>query len=118
MCEVNPEHKMNLCVENGVNILYLRLLKDLYGCMEYTLLWYDLYKKTLKSHESMVNTYDICIENSTIYGNQCTISWYFDINKAFHIDEDMHTRIIETISEYFGEFTVSREKKTSSWEYT
>ena len=32
-CEVNPEHKKNVRVENGIKVLYLRLMKALYGCM-------------------------------------------------------------------------------------
>ena len=43
MREVNPEHKKNVRVENGVKVLYLRLLEALYGCMKYALLWYDIY---------------------------------------------------------------------------
>ena len=50
----------------------------------------------------MVNTYGICIENITIGGDQCKIYWYVDDNKALHVDEDMNTRIIETIDEHFG----------------
>ena len=38
MCKVNPKHKKNICVENGVKVLYLRLLKALYGCMESALI--------------------------------------------------------------------------------
>ena len=44
MCEVNPEQK-NVCKENGLKSLFLRLPKDFYGCMESVLLWYGLYKK-------------------------------------------------------------------------
>ena len=43
MCEVNPEHKKNVRVENAVKLLHLSLLKALYGCMESALMWYDLY---------------------------------------------------------------------------
>ena len=43
MCEVNPRNKKNVCVENGVKVLYLRFLKALYGCMEPALLSYDIY---------------------------------------------------------------------------
>ena len=49
MCKMNPEHKKNVCVKNGVKVLYISLLKALYGCMEYALLCYDLYSMTLKS---------------------------------------------------------------------
>ena len=43
MCEVNHEHNKHVRVDNEVKVLYLRLLKALYGCMEYALLWYDIY---------------------------------------------------------------------------
>ena len=31
MCDVNPKHNNNMRVEKGVKVIYLRLLKDLYG---------------------------------------------------------------------------------------
>ena len=43
MWEVNPKHKKHVHVENGVKVLYLRLMKYLYVCMESALMWYDLY---------------------------------------------------------------------------
>ena len=33
MCEVNPKHKKNVCMVNGVRVTYLWVLKSLYGCM-------------------------------------------------------------------------------------
>ena len=66
MCEVNPKHNKNVRVENGVKLLYISLLKALYGCMESELLWYDIYLRTLKSQWFLINLYDRCIENSTI----------------------------------------------------
>ena len=39
MCEVNPEHKSNVSVYNGVNVIYLVQLKSMYGCMESAILW-------------------------------------------------------------------------------
>ena len=66
MCKVNPEHKKNVRVENGVKLLYLNLLKELYGCMDSALLWYDIYSKTLKPQGFLINPYDRCIENTNI----------------------------------------------------
>ena len=66
MCEVNPRHKKNVCVKNGVKVIYLRIIKALYGCVGYVLLWYDLYPKTLKSQGFLINPYYRCIANSTI----------------------------------------------------
>ena len=110
MCEVNPEHMKNVRVGNGVTVLYLQISNDLYDCMESVLLWYEIFTKALKSHGFVVNSYARCILNSTIYSNQCTIGWYVDDNKVSHIEEYVNKRIIETISEHFGELTLSINK--------
>ena len=31
--EVNPKHEENVRVENGLKVLNLEILKDIYGCM-------------------------------------------------------------------------------------
>ena len=33
LCELNPNHNKNVHVENGVKVLYLRIIKSLYVCM-------------------------------------------------------------------------------------
>ena len=36
--------------------------------------------------------------------------WHVDNNKVSHVDEEVNTKVIETISEHFGNLTVSRGK--------
>ena len=60
MREVNPEHNKTVKMENVMKVLYLRLLKALYGCMESKILWYDMYANILISQGFMVNIYDRC----------------------------------------------------------
>ena len=48
MFELNPEHRINVWMENGVNVLHLRILKSVYGYTESAILLYGLYAKTLK----------------------------------------------------------------------
>ena len=79
--------------------------------MEYELLWYDQYSKTLKSQGFLVNPYDRFIANITIQYKQCTIARYFDNSKVSHVDGEVNKKVIETISENFGNLTVSRGKK-------
>ena len=105
---MNTEHEKNARVENRVKLIYLQLLKGLYGCTDSTLFWYDLYPNTMKSPRFAVNQYYICIEKSNTNCKQCTISWYVDNTKVSHIDEEVNTIVIETIYEHFGELTVPR----------
>ena len=62
-------------------------MRAVYGCMDSALMCYDLYSKTRKPQGFLINTYDRCIENSTIKDKKCTISWYVDNNKVSHVDE-------------------------------
>ena len=74
-------------------------------------MWHDLYSNTLKPQGFLINPYGRCIANSTIQDNKCTILWYVDKNKVSRVDEEVNTKVIETISEHFGNLAVSRGKK-------
>ena len=43
MCKINPAWEKLVTIEIGKKILYLRLLKALYGCVRSALLWYELF---------------------------------------------------------------------------
>ena len=47
LCEMNPLHKRFIAVEKGIKVLYVRLVKAIYGCVKSALLWYDLFNNTL-----------------------------------------------------------------------
>ena len=58
-----------------------------------------------------LNDHDKYIANKIINGKQCTIVFYVNDNKISHTDPKVVTLVIEDISKYFGELTVSRGKK-------
>ena len=76
--------------------------------MDSALSWYGLYTKTLKCHGFDFNKYDRCTANIIIDGKQCTIDWYFYDNKVLHFDDEVNTKIIETMTKYWDELTVTR----------
>ena len=43
LCKMNPKHAKNVTTENGIKVLYVRLIKAIYGCVKSALLWYDLF---------------------------------------------------------------------------
>jgi hypothetical protein len=80
MCQVNPSYKPYVRMEHGKKVLYLRILKALYGCIESALLWYKTYTNVLKGIDFVLNQADPCVANKDIDGKQCTITWYVDDN--------------------------------------
>ena len=81
MCEVSSEYKRYVEYRKGKKILYLRVLRALYGCLESALLWYNLYSTTLQKMSFKLNPYDSCVANKMINGHQCTVALYVDDNK-------------------------------------
>ena len=111
LCDVNESYKKIVTTENGKKVLYLKLLKALYGCVKSTLLWYEFFTGTLENMGFELNPYDPCVANKTINGKQCTIVWYVDDNKISHMDNAVVTQIIEKIEERFRKMTVTRGKR-------
>jgi hypothetical protein len=93
----------------GQEVLYIQLLKALYGCMKSAMLWYDLFTDSLRKIGFVLNTYDQCIANCTLKGKQCTVAWYVDDNKISHEDPEMVSKVIREIEANFG------KKGTLSW---
>ena len=110
MCEINKELIEDIKYEKGKKVLYMRILKALYGCIESALLWYNLWKSTLESMGFEINPYDRCVGNKMINGSQCTIAWYVDDVKISHKSEEVLTDIIKKVENKFGPLSVSRGK--------
>ena len=102
MCEVNPEYKDHVRTKNGKKVLYVQVLKAIYGMIESALRWYELFTGTLCGMGFELNPYDCCVANKMIDGNQCTVGWYVDDNKVSHISNKVNTMIVDAIEEHFG----------------
>jgi hypothetical protein len=48
MCRVSEHYNKFVVYESGKKVLYLQLLKALYGCVKSALLWYELFMGTLQ----------------------------------------------------------------------
>jgi hypothetical protein len=68
MCDINPEYKDTMFVENGKNTLYVKVLKAIYGLIESALIWYDIFSKVLLNMGFELNNTDKCVTNKIING--------------------------------------------------
>jgi hypothetical protein len=111
LLKMEPLYERFVTIEKGVKVLYARLKKALYGCVQSALLWYNLFHDTLKQMGFIVNPYDPCVANCMIDGSQCTIAWYVDDTKISHVNPNVVTRIIDTLEGHFGKMTVTRGRE-------
>jgi len=112
LCSVDEEYRKYIETDDSGNmVLYLQLMKALYGCIKSALLWYRLFAETLCEMGFTLNPMDKCVANKMINGKQCTVAWYVDDNKISHEDPEVVTDVINKIEERFGKMTVTRGKE-------
>ena len=111
MCTVDKSYKKYVIQKGNRKVLYLRVIRALYGCLESALLWYNLYSSTLQDMGFILNPYDNCVANKMIDGKQCTIAFYVDDNKISHKDSKVVSKVIEEVTEKFGKLTIQRGNK-------
>ena len=110
MCEINKKYEHCVVIEKGRKVMYVRMNKALYGCVESALLWYETYAKVLTNMGFSINPYDKCVANKLVNGKQCTLVWYVDDNKLSHEDPKVVSDVISEIEKHFGEVTKTRGK--------
>ena len=104
MCKVNPEHAKNVRVgKRGRKVLYMKVLCDIYGCIDSALQWYKIFTGVLQEEGFVLNPYDKCIVNKIINGKQCSISWHVDNCFATHVSKKVLKGIASKMIEHFDE---------------
>lgn len=114
ICSANPNNHDFVGKECRKQVLYLCLVKVLYGCVHLALLWYNLLSTTLKDMGFTLNPYDTCITNKIVDGTQCTICWYVDDTKISHmLDPQVVTNVIREMEMHFGDMAVTRGRQNT-----
>ena len=87
LIKMDPKlYRQYVCNDRGKTVLYVELLKTLYGTLRAALLFWKLLSKKLVEWGFEINPYDCCVANKTVNGKQCTILWHVDDLKISHVD--------------------------------
>ena len=106
--EVNDEYNKHITYENGKKVLYVKVIRAIYGCIESALQWYKLFTTTLKDMGFTINPYDKCIANKLVNGSQLTIAWYVDDCLASHVDGAVLDDFAANMVKEFGDMTITK----------
>ena len=103
-------YRKYLITEKGQPVLYVKLLKALYGCLKSALLFYKKLVKDLINEGFEINPYDPCVANKIINGKQFTVVWHVDDLKISHADEDEISKFIEWIKSKYQDDEIGKVK--------
>jgi len=104
LVRVHPEkYGPYMTVEHGRKVIYVQLLKALYGTLQAALLfWQNLSSFLIDVLGFVPNQYDSCVVNKMINGKQCTIGWHVDDLKISHVNSAVVEDIVSRLNDQYG----------------
>ena len=89
--------------EKGEKVMYVELLKALYGTLRAArLFWEKLRGKLVNDWGFIPNRYDSCVVNKMVNGKQLTVAWHVDDLKVSHVAESALDEFIAMMGKEFG----------------
>ena len=103
LVQISPEiYKNFVAYERGQKIIYVQVLKAIYGMLQSALLFYKKIKNDLIKNGFEVNPYDPCVANKMVKGSQLTVAWHVDDMKASHKRKDVIDDFVEWLKQMYG----------------
>ena len=91
-------------------MLYVKLLKAIYGLLRSALLFYNKLSGNLISQGFELNPYDPCVANKMVNGSQFTVLWHVDDLKISHLQESELDKFIEHIKKNYQDDNIGKVK--------
>jgi hypothetical protein len=113
LVELDPEiYKNFVTMEGKTPVLFVHVIKALYGMLKSALLFYKKLIKDLSSIGFKINPYDPCVANRTINGKQHTVTWHVDDLKSSHVDPKVNDSFIAWLEKTYGDPNIGKVKAT------
>ena len=95
-------YRQYVVTENNKPVLYVELVKALYGTLRAALIFWRKLTSKLVEWGFTINLYDWCVANKQINGQQCTLVWHVDDMNISHVDNKVVNGIINKLEQEFG----------------
>ena len=113
LVEISPETYQDYVInENGSKVLYLTVLKALYGMLKASMLYYKKFRTDIESIGFILNPYDPCVANRMVDGKQHTITWHVDDLKSSHINKKVNDEFFEWLKKTYASDNIGQIKAT------
>jgi hypothetical protein len=102
---IHELYESYLVCEQGEMVMYVKLLKALYGTMRAAQLFWERLSKQLVDWGFTPNPYDLCVVNKMVDGKQLTVVWHVDDLKILHVSTKVVDDLITNLDSKFGKET-------------
>jgi hypothetical protein len=103
LLEIAPEVYEGYSTYKGkTKVLYIKMLKAIYGMLLSSLLYYKKFCKDIESIGFEVNPYDPCVANRIVNGKHHTVSWHVNDLKSSHVDNKVNDQFLQWLEKTFA----------------
>lgn len=103
LLEIDPElYGPCVVMEGKEKVIYVELLKALYGTIRAARLFWEKLSGKLKEWGFTPNPYDACVMNKMVNGKQLTVAWHVDDLKVSHVESEVVDKFIQDMESEFG----------------
>ena len=88
--------------KKGKKVMYVLVLKAIYGMLEASLLWYRKFRTDLEGQGFVFNPYDPCVANRIVNKKQQTIRFHVDDVMSSHCDKKVNDDFANWLQETYG----------------
>ena len=103
LVDLAPEiYGPHVVFDNGKKVLYVQVLRALYGMLLSALLWYKQFKSDLESIGFVFNPYDPCVANKIVHGKKHTVIFHVDDLKSSHVNPKVNDKFLNWLNRKYG----------------
>ena len=104
LVEIAPEiYSPFVVFENGKKVLYVQVIRALYGMLIAALLWYKQFRKDLESIGFKFNPHNSCVANRKVRGKRHTVRFHVDDLMSSHVDPKVNDLFKKWLNKRYGE---------------
>ena len=104
LVEMAPEiYGPYVVMEGGKRVLYLHVLRALYGMLVAALVWYRKFRADLEEIGFMFNAYDPCVANRWKDHKRQTIRFHVDDLMSSHVNPGVNDEFLQWLNKKYGE---------------
>ena len=105
LVQVDPQlYGSHVVYERGRKVIYVQVMKAIYGMLTASLLWYQKFRKDLEGIGFVFNNYDACIANREKNGSQHTIRFHVDDIMSCHMNPIVNDKFSQWLEDMYGEY--------------
>jgi hypothetical protein len=103
LLEIAPEtYETYIVYKANKPVLYVRMLRALYGMLVASILYYKKFCKDIKGIRFVVNPYDPYVANQRVKGKQQTVTWHVDDLKSSHVNPKVNNEFYKCLEATYG----------------